>query len=583
MTINETYSRNIDASYEAVQDYLLNLSKLESVPEIISQGLSVLKNFPDTLSVSLFLLNKENFEFEHRSSQPYTERDHAVELYECLVEYGTVGMALETGKLTQYPNKKKGTCNGNAMIIPLIASGGPIGLILQTFKKLPDDLEFYKVKMTAFFASLFSNKLENAILMAKLKKEHSLLEQRIAARSINLNQNNRELQAILQSVQTGIVVIDIGTDRIVNANNTAYKILGLRNVALIGKDSSYFFDFFDTKEVLDSRVKFSRNFESVIRRPDGERVPVLRTFSNVILANKNYRIESFYEISEQKRATQELRKSNELLELKVQERTEDLNLLVHKLKEEINERKNAEERLSVMLEREKELSNMKTQFVSMISHEFRTPLTLINSAAQMLQKFRSKLSDEDIEHYILRILKSVDNMTGMIENVIFIGKSDSEKMRFNPSPLNMHKIAGEIVQESIILHGKDRHIDLKCNTGEKLIMLDEDLIRQIFMNLLTNALKYSPDDSTVEFKINYQDGECMFIVKDYGIGIPPSEQFKVFELFHRGANVGNVSGTGLGLAVVQRALELHGGSLELGSKANAGTTFKITIPCKTKE
>lgn len=580
MTDKQEYNNQINASFEAVQEYMQSLSSLESVPDIINKGLKVLKDFPDTISISLFVLDKQTYEFEHRASIPYVSKDDSIDLFECLVEYGSVGMALETGKVTYYPNSKEATCQENCMIIPLIASGGPIGIIIQSFKKIPTDLEVYRVKIISFFASLFANKLENAFLLSQLRKDHSLLEQKIAARSISLTQNNRELQAILGSVDTGIVVIDITSNRIVNANSSAYRILGINAGDLIDKDSSTFFDFLDTKEVYDDRIKFSRNFEAVIRKPNGERIPILRTFSNVSFGDKKYRIESFYEITEQKRISQELSRSNELLELKVQERTEDLQLLVVKLKEEIDVRKNAETKLSEMLNKEIELHNMKTQFISMISHEFRTPMTLISSAAQMLKKFRAQLAEEDIEKYIERILKSVDNMTGMIENIIFIGKSDSNHLKFNPKPLNISKCAKEIIQESIIISGKNREIDFECNVDTKSIFLDEDLIRQILINLLTNAMKYSPDDSIVELYIHFENDSCVFTVKDYGIGIPNSEQFKIFELFHRGANVGNVSGTGLGLTVVQRALELHSGTLELISKTNQGTTINVKIPTR---
>ncbi len=580
MIEKETYSKQIDTSSEAVLAYMQSMSSLDSLPDIINQGLNVLKGFPDTLTVSLFILDKDSYEFVHRASIPYSFKNEATELYECLVEYGTIGMALETSKIARYPNKKSGNCNGNCVVIPLIASGGPIGIIIQTFIKLSDELEFYKIKITAFFASIFSNKLENSFLIAQLRRDHSLLEQKIASRSMDLSQSNRELQAIFQSVDTAIIVIDIVSDRIVNVNDTAYKIIGLKYGELLEKSSSAFFEMLESRDVIDEQVKFSRNFEDLIIRPDGGRIPILRAFSNINIANKRYRIESFSEITEQKRKSQELIQSNELLELKVQERTEDLNETVQKLKNEIYERKIAEEKLSELLSKEKDLNYMKTQFISMISHEFRTPMTLINSAAQMLKKFRSQLSDEDVDNYLTRILKSVDNMTGMIENVIFLGKSDSASLSFQPRSVDICKIAKEIVNESIILYGTERQINLECNVDEGLAMLDEDLIRQIFINLLTNALKYSPDDSQVEFNIIFDGETCVFIVQDYGIGIPQSEQTEIFELFHRASNVGNISGTGLGLAVVKRALELHGGNMELKSISNQGTIFKIIISLK---
>lgn len=270
---------------------------------------------------------------------------------------------------------------------------------------------------------------------------------------------------------------------------------------------------------------------------------------------------------------------NETLELKVQERTLDLQILVKKLKDEIEQHNKVQQELKFMLDKEKELNQMKTRFVSMVSHEFRTPLTVIRSAAQMIRKYHDSLTKEEKIDYLNRILGTVDNLTDLIENVLFIGKEKENKTEIDAKEkIDLIRFTENLINEfeSTLLYR--REINFSTIGYRDKVETNERYLRLILMNLLSNAAKYSSRDTPIELKLYFNDDNYTYQVTDYGIGIPEDEQEKIFELFYRAENVGKISGSGIGLQVVLNSLQKLNGNLDLSSKLNKGTTFTVTIP-----
>lgn len=246
----------------------------------------------------------------------------------------------------------------------------------------------------------------------------------------------------------------------------------------------------------------------------------------------------------------------------------------------VSQRKLAEAELFAALQREKELNEMKSKFVSIASHELRTPLTNILSSAELLQHYSSTLSAEDQGKLLEAIKEAVLSMTALINDVLLIGRSGSGKLKFNPVALDLEDAVTGIVDAIRFSHGAKHQLQFKCDLAQRRRMVDEQLLRHIAINLLTNALKYSPEGSTVTVSVTEDGDEIVLTFTDQGIGIPADDLPKLFESFHRAANVGDRPGTGLGLAIVKSAAELHGGGILVTSEMGVGSTFRARIKAR---
>lgn len=247
------------------------------------------------------------------------------------------------------------------------------------------------------------------------------------------------------------------------------------------------------------------------------------------------------------------------------------------LSQDITERKQAEETRK-SLEKERELSELQSSFIRMISHEYRTPLTKILTSAELLQNYSHKLTEEKKLVHLQRIQSSVQHMTNLVNDVLVINQAEAGKLQFNPVPLQLDKFCQELVEE-LQSHTDSKHQLRFRNQGEcSETYLDEKLLRQILTNLLSNAIKYSPEGSEVNFELTCDQEVARFCIQDQGIGIPPAEQAQLFKSFYRASNVGTISGTGLGLAIVKKAVELHEGQITFESTVGLGTTFTVILP-----
>ncbi len=263
--------------------------------------------------------------------------------------------------------------------------------------------------------------------------------------------------------------------------------------------------------------------------------------------------------------------------------------------EDITSRKQAELETYKALQRERELGDLKSRFISMTSHEFRTPLTTIQSSAELLERYRDRLSEEKQLTHLHRIQTAVERMTQMLDDVLIIGKAESGKLEFQPTPIDVVQFCRHLV-EDLQLTAKNQHKINFTHQGDctlaaqgtseegsgelshTLPLVDEKLLRHILGNLLSNAIKYSPGNSSVQFNLTCFDDKAIFQIQDQGIGIPPEDLPRLFESFHRARNVGTIQGTGLGLAIVKQCVDLHKGEITVASEVGKGTTFTVTLP-----
>lgn len=567
---------NTEAFFEHIEVYVSERKYIDRMPEIILQGLQVFTNYPNALAASLFMLKDNSYEFEHRFSVPQSKKDEFKVLFSRLIDSGIIGKALESGNI-EVDNHKNGISN-YSVLVPLVVSWGIIGIVVIEID--PDSVKVENQilnRMTSLLGGLFAGALENSILFKNLGTSKAVLEQKVAARTMDLAQSQRELKAILDSVQTGILVHEWESNQIIKANPVAVDLISVNHDEILGKPISNFLQEIDYSNPKYSAL-INKNFESFLINSRNELIPIIRTTSYVNLGSSKYRIECFLDITDRKKFEEELQKSNELLELKVEERTLDLQLLIKKLKDEIDEHSKVQAELKVMLDKEKELSEMKTRFVSMVSHEFRTPLTVIRSAAQMMNKFKSNLSPEEQDEYVMRVIKTVDTLTDLIENVLFIGKQSVQGESPTPSMLDLVSFTDNVINEFKLTLLKTREIIFTTIGFSNSLVTNEKLLRLILINLLSNAAKYSSNDTSIEMKLYLNKESFTYIVKDFGIGIPEEEQEKIFKLFYRADNVGRVAGTGIGLPVVLNSVQMLNGKIDLSSKINKGTIFTITIP-----
>lgn len=245
---------------------------------------------------------------------------------------------------------------------------------------------------------------------------------------------------------------------------------------------------------------------------------------------------------------------------------------------DITQSKQAEVEVCKALTKERELSELRSNFVSLVSHEYRTPLTLIQSSAELLEHYNHLFSEEKRQTHLQRIQNAVRRMTLLLEDVLLIGTADAGKLKFEPGPVDLVAFSKEIV-ETLQISALNSQIITKvkiCDCTEA--HLDEKLLGHIFTNLFSNAIKYSPQGSTVQFDLICNQESAVFRIQDSGIGIPQQDLPQLFESFGRASNVGTIPGTGLGLAIVKKCVDLHGGKITVESEVDVGTTFTVTLP-----
>lgn len=264
------------------------------------------------------------------------------------------------------------------------------------------------------------------------------------------------------------------------------------------------------------------------------------------------------------------------------ERVQDLN---RNLECQVADRTQQLERSLSQLERallkEKELNELKSQFISRASHEFRTPLATIQTASDLLRNYSHKMSEEKKLERIDKIQREVKGMTNLLEEVLIIGKTESGKFKLNLEVIDLEAFCLENIEESKLLGSGKHQIILKNINAPKQILIDAKFLRQIISNLLSNAIKYSPNGGEVIFTIAQTQESTPKLVlefQDHGIGIPELDQEKIFEHFYRAHNVGMIGGTGLGMAIIKNSIDILGGTVQLVSSEERGTNIKVKLP-----
>lgn len=556
----------------------------------INDGLEFCLKLPKVNLVSIFLLNEDNYEFEHRFTLPREFKDLSNELFNLLLENGFIGEALEKGN-HKYIDLNKNLSNFDSenfinedlVILPLISSTKVIGLLLIKLKNHADhinndDLVIVLELLARFFALL----IENMLLQNTLEKTNDFIEQDSALKSIDLKRNLIELEAIINSLEVGIFVVDPETDEIKLSNYYSAKLTGFKQSELNGKKIS---DVFRTEQSLkelsgkqDLFISGSKNFESSIINASGKLIPVIRSITTTNIRNKKFRIDSFVDISFRKQKDETLEKEKKDLELKYNERTEDLLIIVSKLKDEIKEKEKVQKEIQTMLDREKELNVMKSNFITMVSHEFRSPLTKIKSAAQMIEKFGDKLTSEEKNEYIKRIINIVDQMSGLLENISLIGGTDLLDLVFDPKETDVLLLLNQLISNLNINYGKLDKIVLTTDSQKIVAVIDERLLRIICFNSLTNIIKNSNEEEQINIFIGESDRELVLIINDIKLNLSQNEFEIIKRLISEGKIIDDLPSTCINWSVVVKSIQIHKGNIKYIEKGVNSFSIIINIP-----
>lgn len=265
-----------------------------------------------------------------------------------------------------------------------------------------------------------------------------------------------------------------------------------------------------------------------------------------------------------------MRALNTDLEIKVEQRTQILTEALQKLEQ-------SQKEVNEALQKEKELNEIKSRFVSMASHEFRTPLSTILSSASLLSKYVNEADQDKRGKHIERIKGSVKNLNDILEDFLSLGKLNEGKISTEISPFGLISFIEETIEDIKGLLKTGQRI-IANHRKEFIIYSDKKLLKNVLLNLISNAIKFSEPGTNITIESSVADGLAVIKIKDQGVGILKEDQEHLFSSFFRGANVVNIQGSGLGLHIVKRYMGLMSGTIAFDSKINEGTTFTITIP-----
>lgn len=314
------------------------------------------------------------------------------------------------------------------------------------------------------------------------------------------------------------------------------------------------------------------------QRKNQEQFPVEIGLNPFTLYDHTYVMALIIDVSNIKGKEKEIRELNADLEKKIKTRTGELRDTVAELKKEIKRRVSAENKIKNALQKERELNELKTKFLSLVSHEFKTPLSGILTSATLVGKYTKEEQQDKRDKHLKTIIAEVRRLNNILTDFLSIERLEEGKELYKSSNFSLSKVVNEVIYNSNMLLKSGQHIRYPQNIEDIIIRQDEKIITLVLTNLLYNAVKYSSEDTIIDLQVELSKNSIVFKVIDQGIGIPKKDQKHIFERYFRAENALLNSGTGIGLHIIKGHLENLNGSVTFKSKENVGSTFTVTLP-----
>jgi PAS domain S-box-containing protein len=414
---------------------------------------------------------------------------------------------------------------------------------------------------------------------------------------ISLN-NDIRFEALFNSASLGIIVVN-KKGVIVLANHFANQLFKYTSKSMEGEilekliPQRYHHNHVEHREGYANNPKargmgIGMSLSAI--KNDGTEFPVEVSLGHFKIQDETYVLAYIADITKRKQneeqiilqkadlelMNEEMRKLNANLEAKVNARTLELQ-------KTLNDLEISKEELTISLEKEKEVNDLKSRFVSMASHEFRTPLSTILSSISLLAKYNTTEDQPKRDRHIDRIKSSVKTLTDILNEFLSLGKIEEGKVEVKAETFDLAEFINELINEMNVLLKPNQNLHY-THSGKPLTYLDSNLLKHVLVNLISNAIKFSPENAEISIQTNIDDEYTVLQINDQGIGIPKADQVHLFERFFRASNVTNIQGTGLGLHIVGRYVELLNGEIKYTSELEKGSTFTIKLPSKiTKE
>ena len=409
----------------------------------------------------------------------------------------------------------------------------------------------------------------------------------------NFFDNKNILNLLFQAASEGIIVVN-SSQIVVAANLAAEEMFGYQQGELLNqhldrlvpKDYHHIHhkhvdQFIDKSE--KRQMGHGRDLYGV--KNDGSLFPVEAGLNPFEIEGQRYVMSLIIDITIRKETQRQIRELNSELEEKIELRTRELSESVEDLKnlnvelgEEINRRKEAEEKIKDALQKEKELNELKTKFLSLVSHEFKTPLSGILTSATLAEKYTKEDQQPKREKHLVTIRNKVHYLNNILNDFLSIERLDSGRGQYKYSKFGLKRLINEVIYNANITLKDGQEISYPKDIEDVELFMDEKILELILSNLLGNAIKYSPENTCIQFMVDFHDDIIIFKIKDQGRGIPKQDQKHIFERYFRAENALLDQGTGIGLNIAKTHLENLGGTIQFESEENIGTTFTIEVP-----
>ncbi len=399
-------------------------------------------------------------------------------------------------------------------------------------------------------------------------------------------QNSNIFNLLSSAISEGIIVVN-REQLIVATNNSANEMFGYSNGALIGKPlntlipqkfhhnhGNHFTGFMQKS----NKRQMGQGRDLFGMRKNGEEFPVEAGLNPFDVDGVTYVMALVIDITQRKQQERQISDLNSQLEAKIELRTKELNDIVLELRGEVNLRKEAESKAKMALKKERELNDLKTKFLSLVSHEFKTPLSSILTSATLISKYQLSDQQPKRDKHLDTIKNKVKYLDTILTDFLSVERLESGKVNYKFTTFPLSKLVNEVIYDANMLLKTGQNIRYPDNIDDVIIDFDEKILELILSNLIHNAIKYSPEYSPIDIQVEHNKKMVTLKIIDQGMGIPKEEQKYIFNRYFRAENALLTQGTGIGLNIVKGHLENLGGSIEFTSEENMGSTFSIQLP-----